>query len=140
MTRPEQSEPATFEVEVAADQTIADCGGDAREAVKALLVANGFLEAQVAELRASVSAGYSRGSTSRAIGRIGTTEMAEVTYYVVSPFVAADDGIAAGGATECFSANAAVMRAEALSRKPGILGRSRSAVAAILRPASSETR
>ncbi|WP_346348265.1 hypothetical protein [Bradyrhizobium sp. 144] len=28
--------------------------------MKALLVANGFLEAQVAELRASVSAGYSR--------------------------------------------------------------------------------
>ena len=60
MTRPEQSEPATFEVEVAAGQAIAACGGDAREAVKALLVANGFLEAQVAELRASVSAGYSR--------------------------------------------------------------------------------
>src|SRR4051812_29103874 len=62
------------------------------------------------------------GSTSRAIGRIGTTDMAEVTYYVALPFVAADDGIAAGEATECFSANAAVMRAEALSRKPGILG------------------
>lgn len=38
------------------------------------------------------------------------------------PFVAADDGIAAGEATECFSANAAVMHAEVLSRKPGILG------------------
>lgn len=48
--------------------------------------------------------------------------MAEVTYYVALPFVAADDGIAAGEATECFSANAAVMRAEVLSRKPGILG------------------
>ncbi|MCK1329858.1 MULTISPECIES: hypothetical protein [unclassified Bradyrhizobium] len=48
--------------------------------------------------------------------------MAEVTYYVALPFVAADDGIAAGEATECFSANAAVMRAEALSRTPGILG------------------
>lgn len=48
--------------------------------------------------------------------------MAEVTYYVALPFVATDDGIAAGEATECFSANAAVMRAEALSRKSGILG------------------
>jgi hypothetical protein len=48
--------------------------------------------------------------------------MAEVTYYVALPFVAADDGIAAGEAMECFSANAAVMRAEVLSRKPGILG------------------
>lgn len=51
---------ATFEVEAAADQAIAARGGDAREAVKALLVANGFLEAQLVELRASVSAGYSR--------------------------------------------------------------------------------
>lgn len=48
--------------------------------------------------------------------------MAEVTYYVALPFVAADDGIAVGEATECFSANAAVMRAEARFRKPGILG------------------
>ncbi|MDE5446345.1 hypothetical protein GWG65_34290 [Bradyrhizobium sp. CSA207] len=46
--------------------------------------------------------------------------MSEVTYYVALPFVAADDGIAAGEATECFSANAAVMRAQALSRKPSI--------------------
>ncbi|UPK19146.1 hypothetical protein [Bradyrhizobium sp. 131] len=63
MTRPELSEPsnpATFEAEAAADQAIAACGGDAREAVKALLVANCFLETQVEELRASVSAGYSR--------------------------------------------------------------------------------
>ncbi|MCK1411934.1 hypothetical protein IVB55_02365 [Bradyrhizobium sp. CW4] len=47
-------------MEAAADQAIAACGGDAREAVKSLLVANCFLEAQVVELRASVSAGYSR--------------------------------------------------------------------------------
>lgn len=45
--------------------------------------------------------------------------MSEVTYYVALPFVFSDDGMAAGEATECFSANAAVMRAEALSRKPG---------------------
>ena len=45
--------------------------------------------------------------------------MAEVTYYVALPFVAADDGIAAGEPTECFNPNAAVMRAEALSRKEG---------------------
>ena len=48
--------------------------------------------------------------------------MPEVTYYVALPFVPSDDGIAAGEAMECFSANAAVMRAEALSRKPGIVG------------------
>jgi hypothetical protein len=48
--------------------------------------------------------------------------MAEVTYYVALPFVAADDGIAAGEAVECFNPNAAVMKAEALSRKPGVVG------------------
>ncbi len=45
--------------------------------------------------------------------------MAEVTYFVALPFVAADDGIAAGEPTECFNPNAAVMRAEALSRREG---------------------
>ena len=48
--------------------------------------------------------------------------MTEVTYYVALPFVAADDGIAAGEPTECFNPNAAVMRAEALSRKEGHVG------------------
>jgi hypothetical protein len=46
----------------------------------------------------------------------------DVTYYVALPFVLADDGLAAGEAVECTSANAAVMRAEALSRKPGHVG------------------
>jgi len=48
--------------------------------------------------------------------------MAEVTYYVALPFVASDDGVAAGEPTECFNPNAAVMRAEALSRKEGHVG------------------
>jgi len=43
--------------------------------------------------------------------------MAEVTYFVALPFVAADDGIAAGEPTECLNPIAVVMRAEALSRK-----------------------
>jgi hypothetical protein len=48
--------------------------------------------------------------------------MPEVTYYVAQPFVASDDGIAPGEAVECFNPNAAVMRAEALSRKDGHVG------------------
>ena len=48
--------------------------------------------------------------------------MTEVTYYVALPFVAADDGLAAGEPTECFNPTAVVMRAEALSRKPGRVG------------------
>jgi hypothetical protein len=48
--------------------------------------------------------------------------MSEVTYYVALPFVPADDGVAAGEAVECFNPNAAVMKAEALSRKAGHVG------------------
>jgi hypothetical protein len=48
--------------------------------------------------------------------------MAEVTYFVALPFVAADDGVAPGEAVECFSPNAAVMRADMLSRKEGHIG------------------
>ena len=43
----------------------------------------------------------------------------EVTYHVALPFGIADDGVAAGEAVECLSADAAVMRSEALSHKPG---------------------
>jgi hypothetical protein len=48
-------------LEGAANQVIAACGGDARQAVKALIVANEFLVAHVAELQAAVSNGYARG-------------------------------------------------------------------------------
>jgi hypothetical protein len=48
-------------LDATADQAIAACGGDARQAVKALLVTNEFLEAQIAELQAAVSSGYARG-------------------------------------------------------------------------------
>jgi hypothetical protein len=48
--------------------------------------------------------------------------MAEVTYYVALPFVASDEGVAAGEPTECFNPAAVVMRAEALSRKEGHVG------------------
>jgi len=48
--------------------------------------------------------------------------MSEVTYYVALPFVASDDGIAPGEAVECFNPNAAVMRAEAFSRREGYIG------------------
>lgn len=48
--------------------------------------------------------------------------MSEVTYYVALPFVFSGDGVAAGEPAECLSANAAVMRAEALARKPGHAG------------------
>jgi hypothetical protein len=48
--------------------------------------------------------------------------MAVVTYFVALPFIATDDGLAPGEAVECLSANAAVMRAEALSHREGHAG------------------
>ncbi len=56
-----QSQPDAEELEAAADQAIAACGGDAREAVKALIVANDFLENEVGELMRAVSQAYVRG-------------------------------------------------------------------------------
>ena len=58
VVNPEQSD--TDQLEAAADQAIAACGGDAREAVKALIVANHFLETELEKLRASVSTDYAR--------------------------------------------------------------------------------
>jgi len=48
--------------------------------------------------------------------------MAEETYFVALPFIATDGGVAPGQPVECFNSNAAVMRAEALSRKQGHVG------------------
>jgi hypothetical protein len=42
-------------------RAIAACGGDAREAVKALIVANHFLETDLEKLKAVASMGYARG-------------------------------------------------------------------------------
>ena len=57
----EAAAPLPGDLDQAADQAIAACGGDAREAVKALIVANDFLEAEFDALRTKVSTGYARG-------------------------------------------------------------------------------
>jgi hypothetical protein len=53
--------PDADRLEAATDQAIAACGGNARNAAKALIVANEFLEAEVKQLQAAVSNGYARG-------------------------------------------------------------------------------
>jgi hypothetical protein len=62
---PESSAPNSQsdadQLEAAADQAIAACGGNAREAVKALIVANEYLETEVGELMRAVSQAYVRG-------------------------------------------------------------------------------
>jgi hypothetical protein len=117
--------PDADRLDAMADQAIAACGGNAHDTVKALLVANEYLEAEVQELQAAVSSGYARSyrhGRFRTIPAEWSKAMAEVTYYVALPFVAADDGIAAGEPVECFNPAAVVMRAEALSHKEGIVG------------------
>jgi hypothetical protein len=57
------------QLEAAADQAIAACGGDARDAVKALIIANQFLETDLEKLRAAVSMGYTRGRTAKTLSR-----------------------------------------------------------------------
>ncbi|ARP66536.1 hypothetical protein A9K65_026705 [Mesorhizobium sp. WSM1497] len=56
----QQVDPRAMDWELAADQAIAANGGDAREAVKALLVANATLEPEVALWAPAVSYGFSR--------------------------------------------------------------------------------
>jgi hypothetical protein len=51
----------TDKLKAAADRAIAACSGDAREAVKALIVANHFLETDLEKLQAAVSTGYAQG-------------------------------------------------------------------------------
>ena len=58
---PNQEQSDTDQLEAAADQALAICGGDARETIKALIIANHFLETELEKLRAAVSTGYSRG-------------------------------------------------------------------------------
>jgi stage V sporulation protein SpoVS len=49
------------QLEAAAEEAIAACGGNVREAVKALIVANEYLESEVCELMRAVSHAYARG-------------------------------------------------------------------------------
>jgi len=59
-----RSQPDTQDddgLEAAVDQAIAACGGDMRSAVRALIVANEYLETEVGELMKAVSHAYARG-------------------------------------------------------------------------------
>jgi hypothetical protein len=52
---------AADRLEAAADEAIVACGDDVRDALKALIVANEFLESEVCELMQAVSHAYVRG-------------------------------------------------------------------------------
>ena len=51
----------TDELESAVDQAISACGGDLRATIRALIVANNFLESEIGELMKAVSHAYARG-------------------------------------------------------------------------------
>ena len=48
-------------LEIEMQQVLDLCGGDPMKALRITLIANAFLEAQIDELKAGVSSGYSRG-------------------------------------------------------------------------------
>ena len=49
------------ELETAVNQAISACGGDVRATIRALIVANEYLESEAAELMKAVSRAYARG-------------------------------------------------------------------------------
>src|SRR6267378_8013838 len=59
--RSQPSEKGADELEVAVDEAIAACGGDMRSTIRALIVANDYLESEACELMAAVSHAYVRG-------------------------------------------------------------------------------
>jgi len=61
---PSSSQPKSEEhdaLEAAVDQAISACGGDLRATIRALIVANEYLETEVSELMKAVSRAYARG-------------------------------------------------------------------------------
>jgi hypothetical protein len=56
-----QSDIPDDELEAVVNDAIAACDGNMRAAIRALIVANNFLENEVAELMKSVSHAYTRG-------------------------------------------------------------------------------
>ena len=59
------------ELEAAVDQAISACGGDMRATIRALIVANEYLETEVGELMKAVSHAYARGRFQRLFGLNG---------------------------------------------------------------------
>jgi hypothetical protein len=58
---PQPDTPDDAGLEAAVDQAIAACSGDQRATIRALIVANNYLESEVAELMKAVSHAYTRG-------------------------------------------------------------------------------
>ena len=66
--KPEAEAAALHEVEV--DDAIATCGGDVRAALRATLIANAYLEAEIERLTEAVSSGFARGRMRKVTQRV----------------------------------------------------------------------
>jgi hypothetical protein len=60
-SEPQPNAQGANELETAIDQAIAACDGDMRATIRALIVANNYLESEVSELMKAVSHAYVRG-------------------------------------------------------------------------------
>jgi len=123
------------------------CDGNLRSTIKALIMANEYLEAELQELQAATLRHGNTARLSRAeddapdrtnwsdtiwSNTIGSNTMADVTYYVALPFQRDDGGSpVAGAAEECQSSSGALRRAESCQRPRAASARSRSAAPAI---------
>jgi hypothetical protein len=58
---PQPNKAGNDGLEAAVDQAIAVCRGDMRSTIRALIVANEYLETEVGELMKAVSRAYARG-------------------------------------------------------------------------------
>ena len=57
-------------VEAEVDEAIATCGGDVRTALRATLIANAYLEAEIERLTQAISTGFARGRMRKAPQRV----------------------------------------------------------------------
>jgi hypothetical protein len=62
------SSPDVSRYEQACDQAIAMCDGNLRSTIKALIMANEYLESELRELQAAASAGHAPARSLRATG------------------------------------------------------------------------
>ena len=60
-SQPQPDDTDDAGLEAAVEQAIAACGGDLRATIRALIVANNYLESEVTELMKAVSHAYARG-------------------------------------------------------------------------------
>jgi hypothetical protein len=61
-----EDEIAAALLEAEVDKAIAACGGDAHDALRATLIANAYLEAEIERLTEAISTGFARGRMRKA--------------------------------------------------------------------------